>query len=83
MLSNLGALARGDVATSGPVLQGSPRSKEQRLSDVDGRAHQPSPLKALPDELLRLVLLAIDTDDVEAAVFEEVSTTVRRTSGDV
>ena len=26
---------------------------------------------------------AVDTDDVEAAVFEEVSTTVRRTSGDV
>ena len=67
MLPNLGALARGDVATSGPVLQGSPSSKEQCLSDFDGHAHQPSPLKALPDELLRLVLLAIDTDDVEAA----------------
>lgn len=67
MLPNLGALARGDVATSGPALQGSSSPKEQRPSDVDGHAHQPSPLKALPDELLRLVLLAIDTDDVEAA----------------
>ena len=67
MLPNLGALARGVVATSGPALQGSPISKEQRPSDVDGQAHRPSLLKALPDELLRLVLLAIDTDDVEAA----------------
>ena len=58
MLPNLATLAPDVAATS---------TKERRLPDADGRAYGPSLTRALPDELLRKILLAIDTDDAEAA----------------
>ena len=68
MLPNLGALARGDAAaTGGPASQGSQSAKGPRPSDDGGQPHGPSPTKVLPDDLLKKILLAIDTDDVEAA----------------
>ena len=65
MLPNLATLARGGAAASGPASQRSP--KERRPLGVDDQDRQPSLSTVLPEELLRLILLAIDTDDVETA----------------
>ena len=67
MLPNLAALARDGTATGGSASEDSQSAKARRLPDADDRAHGPSLSKVLPEELLRQILLAIDTDDVEAA----------------
>ena len=67
MLPNLATLAPDVAATNAPARQAPPSTKERRLPDADGRAYGPSLTRALPDELLRKILLAIDADDAEAA----------------
>ena len=52
-----------------------PALHERRSGEESAKADDVGEANAAP--------AAVDTDDVEAAVFEEVSTTVRRTSGDV
>lgn len=56
-------------------LEPAPALHERRSGEESAKADDVGEANAAP--------AAVDTDDVEAAVFEEVSTTVRRTSGDV
>ena len=67
MLPNLATLAPDVSATSAPARQAPPSTKKGSLPDANGRAYGPSLTKALPDELLRKILLAIDADDAKAA----------------